>query len=67
MREGIIEKPVCALQRGDILFPTGNVIVSVSAGLMTPKGKMDVVYKNKRGQTRLATWGRHTKIGVVDG
>lgn len=58
-----IKVPTYALRSGDITWGTGEVILSVSAGLRTPRGKMDVILE-KNGRRRTATWGRHTLIGI---
>jgi hypothetical protein len=59
-----IKLPVHALQSGDVTTGSGETIVSVSAGVRTPRGKMDVVLE-KAGRRRTSVWGRHTAINVM--
>lgn len=55
--------PAYTLKAGDIIT-SGEEIVSVSAGAMTPRGKVEVTLKNPvTGKTRGALWGKHTMIG----
>jgi len=55
--------PAYTLKAGDIIT-SGEEIVSVSAGAMTPGGKVEVTLKNPvTGKTRGAVWGKHTMIG----
>ena len=54
------------LRRGDVTAGTGETIVSVSAGVRTPQGKMDVVLE-KNGQRRTATWRAYTLINIKEG
>lgn len=58
-----VRHPVLALRAGDVLHATGQTIISVSAGISTPRGKMDVVLE-KNGQRRTATWNRSTMISI---
>lgn len=46
------------LRPGDIVG-SGEVVKHVSAGTLTPKGKVDVWL-----DTRMASWGKYTIIGV---
>lgn len=50
------------LQPGDIVG-SGEKIVHVSAGVRTPKGKVDVLLKNGEA-SRWSQWGKYTMIGV---
>lgn len=52
-----------ALKSGDVTNGTGERVLSVSAGVRTPRGKVDVVLE-KDGCTRTATWGAGALIGV---
>jgi hypothetical protein len=55
--------PAYTLKKGDMIT-SGEEIVSVSAGAMTPSGKVEVTLKNPTtGKERTAVWGKHTKIG----
>ena len=50
------------LQPGDVVG-SGETIVSIQAGLRTPKGKVEVVlFRN--GYSRLAFWSKHTFINA---
>jgi hypothetical protein len=50
---------------GDILKGSGERVVSVSEGVSTPKGKMDVTLDSPRtNERRVAQWGRNTTINV---
>lgn len=54
------------LQPGDIVG-NGEIISSVQAGVLTPKGKVEVVLgKVKDGAlySRLSIWGKYTIINV---
>jgi hypothetical protein len=61
-----IRKPVHALQPGDILSGTREVVVRVSAGIGTPPGKMVVVLDKYNSLRRSSIWGRHTIVGVLE-
>jgi|HubBroStandDraft_6_1064221.scaffolds.fasta_scaffold00050_59 hypothetical protein len=58
--------PVYALQPGDILSGTREVVVRVSAGIGTPPGKMVVVLDKYDSLRRSSIWGRHTIVGVLE-
>lgn len=49
------------LQPGDIVG-SGEEVLSISAGIKTPAGKIDVVLYNDHG--RRAVWGKYTMINV---
>jgi hypothetical protein len=51
------------LQPGDIVG-TGETIVSVSAGVRTPRGKVEVVLTKADGHRRMSIWGAYTMIGI---
>lgn len=42
---------------------SGETVVSVSARVRTPRGKVDVIL-DRGGKSRAATWGAHTEISV---
>ena len=66
MNQATIAKiPVHALREGNILAVSGETVVSISAGISTPRGKMDVILE-KGGRYRTGTWGRHTMVNVVE-
>jgi hypothetical protein len=50
------------LQPGDIVG-SGEKVVRVSAGVRTPRGKVDVVLDSADFH-RCAVWGRYTMIGI---
>lgn len=52
-----------ALQPGD-LVGSGEVVLSVSAGVATPRGNVDVILVRNDGRRRV-TWGAYTLIGVT--
>lgn len=52
-----------ALQVGDVLG-SGETVVSVSAGLRTPPGKVEVTLA-KGERRRTSTWGASTLINVT--
>lgn len=52
-----------ALQSGD-LVGSGEVVKGVSAGLHTPRGKVEVVLE-KNGKIRFSLWGAYTMINVT--
>ena len=53
------------LKVGMTLHFTGEEIVyPPTAGLKTPRGKMDLFVITKAGQTYKKTWNRHTLIAV---
>ncbi len=58
------------LQPGDIVG-SGEKVISVSAGVRTPSGKVDiklVKYQNSDHEYfRTAQWGKYTMINVVRG
>lgn len=51
------------LQIGDVVG-SGETIIDTSAGLHTPRGKVDVTLE-KNGRRRTATWGAYTMINVT--
>lgn len=52
------------LQVGDIVG-SGEKVVHVSAGVRTPKGKVDIMLKNlNTEQGRWSQWGKYTMINV---
>jgi hypothetical protein len=50
------------LQPGDVTG-SGETVVQTSAGVRTPRGRIEVVLE-KGGKRRLALWGVSTTIGV---
>lgn len=54
--------PARSLIPGDVVS-SGETILSVSAGVRTPRGKVEVVL-SKDGRRRLAIWGAHTIITI---
>ena len=42
---------------------SGEMVVSVSAGVRTPRDKVEVILE-KNGQRRMAIWGKHTTICI---
>jgi hypothetical protein len=54
--------PARALQSGDQVG-SGETIVSVSAGVRTPRGKVEVTLE-RNGRCRRALWGAYTIINV---
>jgi hypothetical protein len=61
-----LKLPVYALQTGDVTNGTRETVLSVSAGVRTPRGKMEIVLE-KNGRMRLTIWGRHTLVSVTRG
>jgi hypothetical protein len=58
---------VSQLKKGDILGATGLEVVSVSAGAMTPSGKVEVTVKNpKTGKEVTKLWGKSTVVKLKD-
>jgi len=59
-----IPQKVCAryLLPGDVVG-SGETIVRVSAGVRTPRGKVEVTLE-KNGQRRTSLWGAYTMINV---
>lgn len=57
--------PARYMQPGDVVG-SGETVVSVSAGVRTPRGKVEVVLERdgNRATRRLAVWGSHTAINV---
>jgi len=51
------------LKKGDIIT-SGDEVISVSSGVRTPSGKVEVTLKNKKGITKTSTWGKTTMVGV---
>jgi hypothetical protein len=56
--------PARALKFDDVTTGTGERVLGVSAGVRTPRGKVEVVLE-KDACTRTATWGAGTLIGVT--
>lgn len=54
---------VYQLQIGDIMRGSKERIVSVSVGIRTPSGKMEIAL-NKDGVVRFALWGKHTLVWI---
>lgn len=52
------------LKPGDVLTATGNTVVSVSAGITTPRGKVDVSFRRPNGAAGNGCWRKTTMIGV---
>jgi hypothetical protein len=50
------------MQAGDVIG-SGETVVRVSAGVRTPRGKVEVLL-DRGGRRRLATWGAYTVINV---
>jgi hypothetical protein len=66
MNQATITKlPVHALRAGNILSGSRETVVTVSVGISTPRGKIDVLLE-KGGRYRTGTWGRHTMVNVVE-
>lgn len=59
-----LKLPVSVLRAGDVTAATRETVVNVSAGVRTPRGKMDVVLE-KDGRRYTRVWGRHTLINIV--
>ena len=58
---------VSQLKKGDVLGATGLEIVSVSAGAMTPSGKLEVTVKNpKTGKEVTKLWNKSTVVNLKD-
>jgi hypothetical protein len=57
-----LKAPARHLMAGDRVG-SGETIVSVSAGIRTPRGKVEVVLE-KGERRRCAIWGAHTVINV---
>jgi hypothetical protein len=58
---------VSQLKKGDVLGATGLEVVSVSAGAMTPSGKLEVTVKNpKTGKEVTKLWGKSTVVKLKD-
>lgn len=55
--------PVHALKAGDILSGSRETVISVQAGVRTPRGKMEVTLE-KDGRRRTSLWGRHTVVNI---
>lgn len=53
-----------SLRPGDVLAATGAVILNASAGVSTPRGKVDVIFRRKDGSLSRGCWGKTTTIGV---
>lgn len=51
------------LQPGDVVG-SGEVVSRVSAGIATPRGKVDVWLTWSDGHTRHSQWGKYTMINV---
>jgi hypothetical protein len=66
MTAQIIKIPVRALHAfiGDTVSGSGETIITVSVGVRTPRGKVDIVLE-KNGRRRTGTWGANTIIGVI--
>lgn len=60
----LLKLPVHALRPGDITLATNETVVGVSAGIGTPRQKMDVVL-DKDGRRYVRVWGRHTEIRIA--
>jgi hypothetical protein len=61
----LIKVPARALQRGDVTG-SGETVVSVSAGVRTPRGKVDVIL-DKGERRRMSLWCASTIISVRRG
>lgn len=55
--------PARYLLSGDITG-SGEIVVSVSAGVHTPRGKVEVTLRKSDGRTRTSLWAASTLIGV---
>lgn len=53
--------PARALLAGDIVG-SGETVLRVSAGVRTPRGKVDVRLRRPDGRERVAQWGASTVI-----
>lgn len=52
-----------ALQKGDVMRD-GSVIHSVSRGVRTPSGKVEVTHEHPKRGRRTSVWGSRTEISV---
>lgn len=59
-----LKLPVHVLRAGDVTTATRETVINVSAGVRTPRGKMDVVLE-KDGRRYARVWGRNTLINIV--
>jgi hypothetical protein len=50
------------MQKGDVVG-SGETVISVSAGVRTPRGKVEVILE-RDGERRTAVWGAYTLINV---
>lgn len=65
--KAVTRVPAHALQPGDLVGSGETVARHPSAGVRTPRGKVEVVLVRERDGAlvhRVALWGRHTLIGV---
>jgi len=60
----LLKLPVYALRPGDITVATRETVIAVSAGIKTPKNKMDVILQ-KDDRRYVRVWGRHTTINIA--
>ncbi|WP_157083713.1 hypothetical protein [Bradyrhizobium manausense] len=51
------------LRQGDYLPATRNTVVSVSRGIRTPSGKVEVTLATSLGM-RVSVWGARTEISI---
>lgn len=56
------ERKVFQLVKGDKLSSGALVVSSPSAGMNTPKGKMDIQIEYPNGETKWMRWGKHTVV-----
>jgi hypothetical protein len=54
-----------SLQHGDVCVGSGETVISVSAGVRTPRGKVDLVLE-KDGKRRGAQWNARTLINIKE-
>lgn len=53
------------LKTGDTLSSGAKVISSPTAGLMTPKGKVEIGIQYPNGKCAVQTWGKFTTVGII--
>lgn len=58
-----MKTPVHMLSPGDVLKGSGETVVNISAGIKTPKGRIEVVL-SKNNNKRLAVWGKYTIVVI---
>lgn len=56
---------VSDLKTGDTLSSGAKVISNPTAGVRTPKGKVEIGIQYPNGKCAVRTWGKSTTIGIV--